>query len=268
MTSVLNGVTSPEIAYSRHPAEGNKSLDGLPVLLLHGWGCNRNTWGPLAIDLAASGCEVYAIDFPGHGQTPPPEEAWGTEEYGYALEAWMEQHTGRCHVIAHSFGVRVALRLFTRRPDLAGRLVFTGGAGLPPKRSAGYYIKVYTYKAAKRLTTLPGLKGLSTRMQRNAGSADYKALEGVMRAVFVKAVNEDLAPLLPQLQVPTLLVWGDHDAETPLWMGKRMEQDILDAGLVVFENAGHYAHLEQYARFLAIIQRFLLKEDTVIQEES
>ena len=45
-------------------------------------------------------------------------------------------------------------------------------------------------------------------------------------------VNQDLTPLLPQIQASTLLIWGENDTETPLWMGQKMEQDIPDAGIV------------------------------------
>lgn len=55
----------------------------------------------------------------------------------------------------------------------------------------------------------------------------------------------------------TLLIWGEHDDATPLWMGKRMEEEIKDAGLVVFENDGHYAYWNQLNRFHAIVNVFL-----------
>ena len=92
------------------------------------------------------------------------------------------------------------------------------------------------------------------------GSADYNALDEEMRKTFVKVISEDLHPLLPQIQASTLLIWGDQDTATPLWMGRTMEKEIPDAGLVIFEGATHYAYLEQWQRFVAIAENFLLKE--------
>ena len=63
----------------------------------------------------------------------------------------------------------------------------------------------------------------------------------------------------PRIKASTLLYWGEQDTETPLWMAKVMEEKIPDAGLVVEENAGHFAFLEQNARFLRIVSSFLLE---------
>jgi pimeloyl-ACP methyl ester carboxylesterase len=59
------------------------------------------------------------------------------------------------------------------------------------------------------------------------------------------------------VQAPTLLIWGEADAETPLWMGKTMEKEIADAGLVVLEGGSHFAFLEQWQRFTLIVKQFL-----------
>ena len=58
---------------------------------------------------------------------------------------------------------------------------------------------------------------------------------------------------------PTLLYWGAEDTETPLWMGKLMEEKIHDAGLVVQKGAGHFAYLEHNQAFLRIAKNFLLE---------
>ena len=78
-----------------------------------------------------------------------------------------------------------------------------------------------------------------------------------MRGTLVRIVNEDLRSLLPHLDLPVLLIWGDQDTETPIADGRLMERLIPDAGLVVFEGAGHYAYLEQAARFCRIVDVFL-----------
>ena len=78
-----------------------------------------------------------------------------------------------------------------------------------------------------------------------------------MRATFVKVVNLDLSDRLSLIRQPVLLLWGDKDTETPLWMGQQMERDIPDAGLVVLEGGTHFAYLEQAARFNMIVKHFL-----------
>ncbi len=81
-----------------------------------------------------------------------------------------------------------------------------------------------------------------------------------MRKILVKVVNEDLRPLLKDIKAPTLLIWGDKDTATPpLYMGKIMEEEIPDSGLVILEGgAGHYSYLDDYNRFAIILKAFLL----------
>ena len=78
-----------------------------------------------------------------------------------------------------------------------------------------------------------------------------------MRGTLVRLVNEDVRGLLPSLHLPVLLIWGDQDSETPIDDGRLMERLIPDAGLVVFEGAGHFAYLEQPGRFCRIVDVFL-----------
>ncbi len=87
-------------------------------------------------------------------------------------------------------------------------------------------------------------------------SADYAAA-GPLRPTLVRLVNADLRPHLPHIAVPTLLVWGAEDADTPVADGALMEELIPDAGLVVLEGAGHYSYLDQSARFTRIVSHFL-----------
>ena len=101
-------------------------------------------------------------------------------------------------------------------------------------------------------------KGREALVQK-FGSADYKALTPEMRKTFVKIISQDLTDELPRIKAPTLLYWGAEDTETPLWMGKMMEEKIPDAGLVVQEGAGHFAYLEHNQAFLRIAKNFLLE---------
>jgi pimeloyl-ACP methyl ester carboxylesterase len=76
-------------------------------------------------------------------------------------------------------------------------------------------------------------------------------------APLVLVVNEDLRHLLPRIQAPTLLVWGENDQDTPLADELLMEKLMPDAEWVILKGAGHYAYLEQAAVFCRIVETFL-----------
>ena len=77
-----------------------------------------------------------------------------------------------------------------------------------------------------------------------------------MKKVFVRVVNQDLRPYLKGIKAPTLLIWGCEDRDTPLSFAHIMEAEIPDAGLVVFEGAGHFSYLDEFQRFCPIVSVF------------
>jgi pimeloyl-ACP methyl ester carboxylesterase len=166
-----------------------------------------------------------------------------------------------CDLIGHSNGGRIGIAMAARHPDRISRMVLTGSAGVRPRRSLRDKVSVRTYKALRaveRSAAMPGaLRRSAQRRADQRGSADYRAASGTMRGTLVRIVNEDLRALLPELRIPVLLIWGDRDTEAPIEDGRIMERLIPDAGLVVFEGAGHYAYLEQPDRFDRIVDVFL-----------
>lgn len=231
---------------------------GRDVLFLHGWGQNQEMMDP-HFQHMKDRFRVTNLDFPGFGKSSLPPEPWGVDEYTRFLEDFiLELGIVEPILIAHSFGARVAIRYAAR--NKVRKMILTGAAGLKPKRGLDYHLKVKTYKVAKHLFKFPLLKPYQEAMRKFFGSSDYRNTDGVMRASFVKIVNEDLQPYLKDIHCPVLLIWGEKDDATPLWMAKVMEKEIKDAGLVVFENDGHFAYWNQQDRFLRIADTFL-KED-------
>ena len=235
------------------------------VVLLHGWGCSIRLMEPLAQALAQD-MTVLSLDFPGFGESGRPPEPWGVPEYAEALRSLLEEDFLPCSVVAHSFGGRVALWLAASHPEMWEKMVITGGAGLrkPQTEEGRRRSEAFRRKKAlaQRLGKLPLLQGVMEKAQEKLrqkyGSADYNALDEEMRKTFVRVINLDLADCLPRVKQPTLLIWGDRDTETPLWMGQKMEREIPDAGLVVLEGGSHFAYLEQAPRFQAIVRNFFL----------
>ena len=231
---------------------------GAPILLLHGWGGSIESMGLLFDDLARDHT-VVAFDFPGHGESSLPPQAWGVAEYAESVRGVMDAlQVHRPHIIAHSHGGRVTIKLATVHPDRVGKLVLVDSAGVRPPRSWRYYVRVLLAKGGKALAKYCGRIGAMARERIYCAiaSTDY-ANAGPLRDTFVKLVNDDLTPLLSQVASPTLLIWGADDTETPLSSAKVMERLIPQARLVVLQNAGHFSYLDQYGKFRLIVRQFL-----------
>ncbi len=241
---------------------------GTPIVLLHGWGCDESLMKPIADRLPADRT-LLTLDFPGHGHSGRPTEPWGVPEFAECLRETLQQlKLLPCDVIAHSFGGRVTLWLASHDPEMFRRILLTGAAGLKkPQTEEGKKRAEAFQKKKAALHTLRGLKVFNPlldraeeKLRQTYGSRDYNALDAEMRKTFVKVISQDLADCLPKVQSPTLLVWGDGDTETPLWMGQKMEREIADAALVVLEGGTHFAYLEQADRFAAIAKAFFAED--------
>ena len=235
---------------------------GQPLFLLHGWGCSTEIWKSV-LPFLEERFRVINLDFAGFGQSDEPHVVWGVEEYTRSLEAiCAEESITDPILIGHSFGGRVSI-LFASR-NKTRKIILTDAAGVKPKRSFGYYRKVYTYKLMKRLAPIfLGRKRadeLINARRAKSASADYNNASPMMRAILSKVVNEDLCHLMPKIAAPTLLFWGENDTATPLSDAQRMEKLIPDAGLVVAKDSGHYAFLEQTPLFLRVLESFLSKD--------
>lgn len=238
--------------------------EGLPVILMHGWGCNHSTLTSIEQQLSR-GFKVYNVDFPGFGSSDEPTSVWGVEEYTSLIEEFARQeHIENPILLGHSFGGRVGI-LFASR-NKVHKLILVDAAGVKPRRSIRYYYKVYSYKAIKHaLLFFLGKKRGETALnsyRAKVGSSDYSNASPMMRAILSKVVNEDLKSVMPKIACPTLLIWGANDTATPLADAKIMEKLIPDAGLVSFDGVGHYSFLENPYQFAAVLKSFLSKDMT------
>lgn len=232
---------------------------GSPLILMHGWGCNHTTVRSIA-STAALTHTVYNIDFPGFGGSQEPPEVWGVEDYTRLIEELVQKEALDAPVlVGHSFGGRVAILYASRNP--VDKVVLVDAAGIKPRRSLNYYIKVYSFKAGKKFWQLVlGKEKAEKRidkMRARRGSSDYAGASPRMRAILSKVVNEDLKDRLPLIKVPTLLIWGEDDKATPLADAKLMNRLLPDSGLVSFPGCGHYSFLDNPGQFRAVLSSFL-----------
>lgn len=236
--------------------------DGAPVLIMHGWGCDHTTVASIA-RILEPGMRVVSVDLPGHGQSAEPPEAWGVYQFADQMERFIRAvGLERPALIGHSFGGRVSIVLGSR--GVASKIMLVDSAGIKPRHSLKYHIKVKSFKVAKKLLPLllgreRGQKAIDA-WRGKAGSADYRQSSPRMRDVMSRCVNEDLKDIMPRVGVPTLLVWGEADTATPISDARTMERLIPDAGLVSFPGCGHYSFLDNPMGFRAVTREFFKNE--------
>ena len=234
---------------------------GDPVLLLHGWGSSLEPYRQL-IDLLSKKYFVIALDMPGFGKSEEPTAPLDVDGYvDFVLDFLNLFQLQKLSLVGHSFGGRVIIKMANRKlPFAIDKIVLIDSAGIKPVRTKKMHFKQQWYKVGKWfLSRKPVAKLFPNALESlrvKFGSADYAAASPMMRQCLVKVVNEDLTGLLPNIQAPTLLVWGENDTATPLSDAKRMESEIPNAGLAVIKNAGHFSFIEQPIVFRSIMASF------------
>lgn len=190
---------------------------------------------------------VTLVDFYGFGETPHPPHPLVLDDFVNSVVELINFYGMRdVTLISHSFGGRVALKLAWKYGYLLNKLVLIDSAGIKPRRGPKYYCKVYTHKLLAKL-----------KIPHKAGSSDYRSLPENKRKTFVNIVNEDLKPILSKITLPSLILWGEQDRDTPLYMAKALNKGIAGSGLVVIKDAGHYCYLDAIRETFFIVDNFL-----------
>lgn len=231
------------------------------VILLHGWGASIKAFLPVYKYLSKN-YRVYALDFPGFGESDEAPSTYKVVDYAkIVLEFINKVGIKSPTLIGHSFGGRVIMKLVGDIGYIPRNIIFVDSAGIKPRRHLNYYLKVYTYKFSKMIVNLlfeeNKAKAIILNMQNKKGSSDYINASSSMKNVFVNVVNEDLKYTLKNIEVPTLIIWGEKDLDTPLKDAKLIEKLVKDSGLVVLKGAGHFSYLENLSEFLIIVDNFL-----------
>ena len=232
-----------------------------PLLLLHGWASSIAAWARIIREFSDT-FHIAALDFPGCGDSPLPDEPLTLDDYARLVVDFIDAvGLGDPVLIGHSHGGAVTLQLAGTGMLSPPKIVLIDSKGVPARRSLRAKCRQATFKCIRWILTRSGIRkfsdGALNAARAHYGSADYNAAPPVMRRTLVNVVGADLTPLMPNIKAPTLLIWGDRDTATTIETARVMEQLIPDCGLCVLQGAGHFSFVEQPYAAHAILHSFL-----------
>jgi len=226
------------------------SGDGVPVVLLHGFGGDLNTWmfnQPALCD----GRRTLALELPGHGLSSKDVGAGDIGFFTEVIEAALGAQ--RVHVVGHSMGGALAISLASRRPACVASVTLLAPAGLGPEIN-GAFIDAFV-RASRRRDAIEALQMLvhDPKLISRAMVEEflrYKRIDGVVPALEAMAQAwfpqgrqaVDLRAELRALAMPVQVIWGRDDRIIPMAHAGAVEPP---AQVRVLESAGHLPHMEE-----------------------
>ena len=226
------------------------------LVFLHGWGADHKSFLWLK-DIFEEEYSLLFVDFAGFGLSDKPEFKLSLNDYVNDLKKLLEKfEIDSLTFIAHSFGGRVAIKFLFYYQFSYNHvsLCLIDSAGLIPRRGFRYWWNVRKYKRFKVKSEKNNK--LKAKLEK-FGSDDYRQLDSVMKQTFISVVNEDLTDCAKFIKCKTIIIWGDNDKDTKLYMGRKFRKYINGSKLIILRNAGHFSFLEKKEDFVIILDTFL-----------
>jgi pimeloyl-ACP methyl ester carboxylesterase len=222
---------------------------GTPVILIHGLSGSTRWWSR-NIDALAREHLVVAADLVGFGRNRrffgPPQILPPFEEVSSLLARWIAPFGEPVHVIGHSMGGQIAIRLAAQHPELVRSLILVNAAGIP-----------FRFDPLAHARTLPKPPYGGASIARVLVPDFLRAGPTSVAVATTRVVLGDVREMMRALRVPVLLVWGKNDPIVPLRYGEAMLHEIPGARLEVIERAAHVAMWDAPEEFNRIAIEFL-----------
>ena len=236
---------------------------GTPVVLIHGFGADLNTW-MFTQPVLAERRRTIAFDLPGHGGSD--KALAGADAGAFAAvvgDLFDALGLERACLVGHSLGGAVALAFARARPQRVAGLVLIAAAGLGPEIDGAFidgFVAAQRRREAqevlRRLVHDPQL--VSRAMVEDV--LRYKRLDGVgpaleaIAAAWFPGGRQAVALDPAGLAMPVLLIWGREDRIVPAAHAEALAGRLPVA---ILDGAGHLPHMEKSGEVNRLLARFL-----------
>ena len=256
-------------------------MDGPAVILIHGFASSTLVWSKVFLEFAARGFRVIAPDLLGYGYSAKPRDF----DYTIGAQARMldnlldQMGLAQVTLVGSSYGGAIAASIALDYPTRVKKLVLVGavtnneptkhllmrlfGSPLigdilsPLLLSSRHLLKRRMKRVYDRHSWVLDDVRVEARHQPLRTAATHRAIIRTVRRWDADRIQRE-AHLITQ---PTLLVWGDNDAEVPVRFGQQLHNAISGARMVIIQNCGHLPHEEFPKEFIEVVGGFCANEN-------
>lgn len=209
------------------------------IILLHGWGGTYDSLKELGDFLSKNtGYNVHKVEMPGHGKTPEMDTPWGMKEFtSWLREIINKKELASYVLLGHSFGGKIILEGVSSKLLKPEAIVLLDANGIKPRNSIKKSFFRYAAKILKPISSLI-LKGKIRYWFYRifVGEVDYVKTSKNVKESFKIFNEQHYDDVLAMIDLPTLIIWGKNDTVTPLWMGKKMNENIKNSKMIVLDG--------------------------------
>jgi pimeloyl-ACP methyl ester carboxylesterase len=237
--------------------------EGVPLVLVHGVGGDADQWA-FCFDALAASNRVIALDLLGFGRSDKPPIDYRIAGFVEILDRFLANlGIAHAHFLGHSLGGWIVAQFALQFPDKVGSLVLLDAAGI----DEGACALPVDLNISTRANLRAAFKGMfhdktlvndelvelaySLHLERGDGHTIRSVLETLAHP------GEKLDGKLAGLRAPTLIVWGENDAITPLSVANVYHRDIAGSQLQIIPECGHLPPIERPVQFADAVVRFL-----------
>lgn len=268
----MTGAELSWVEVDGHSIAYREAGEGAPLVLLHGFLCDSRCWRRQLAGLSDR-FRVVAWDAPGAGSSSDPTDTFTTESYARCLAGFLGRiGIESTHVLGLSWGGILAQEFYRLYPERLRSLVladtYAGWKGSLPEAACNERLASCLRDSTGSPDALVAkfLPGLFT----DAAPQDLLEELSVIvrqfhpagfRLMSLSSAEMDTRALLPNITVPTLVLWGDDDRRSPMHVAEQLRAAIPGAELAIIANAGHVSNMEQPDAFNGHVRRFCLERE-------
>jgi pimeloyl-ACP methyl ester carboxylesterase len=260
---------SARIEVGEHSIAYRSAGDGPALVLLHGFLCDSRVWRR-ELETLSDQFKVVAWDAPGAGESSDPPDLFAITDWAAALAAFLDAiGIERGHVLGLSWGGLLAQQFYRLHPRRCLTLTLADTyAGW--KGSLGPQVAEQRLARCVRESSLAADEFVARWVPREFFADARPELADEMASVVSQfhpqgfrlmaktLADNDTNDLLATIDVPPLLMWGEHDQRSPIDVAKQFRSAIPGPELIVIPRAGHVSNMEEPAAFDAHVRRFCL----------
>ena len=246
--------------------------EGTPIIMIHGSQMNSYDWRD-NIDFFAKKHKVYAIDMIGCGWSDKPKGEYSPDFFAEFINDFMNHlNIDKAVFIANSWGGGHTLHFALKYPERINALILSSPCGYKHKLDIMYILRFpivgrIILLFASKMMVKSQLKAAffnKSHIDKTLVNAVYFPFlsQGFIQSTLKSYKNADFHFVqnnISKINLPTLLIWGDSDHKHPIEMAEKMNREIKNSQLIVFDDCGHLPHSEKSEQFNYYAEQFIDK---------